>query len=45
MADIIEQESRKIEAVAVMLAQTREDALTPDELASLLSDVSTNGTV
>ncbi|WP_170426890.1 trypsin-like peptidase domain-containing protein [Ruegeria arenilitoris] len=35
LADSIEQESRKIEAVAVMLAQTREDALTPDDLASL----------
>jgi S1-C subfamily serine protease len=35
LAESIEQESRKIEAVAVMLAQTREDALTPDDLASL----------
>ena len=35
LADSIEQESRKIEAIAVMLAQTREDALTPDDLASL----------
>ena len=35
LADSIEQESRKIEAVAVMLAQTREDALTPDDFASL----------
>ncbi|WP_170462281.1 trypsin-like peptidase domain-containing protein [Ruegeria arenilitoris] len=35
LADSIEQESRKIEAVAIMLAQTREDALTPDDLASL----------
>ncbi|WP_108861400.1 trypsin-like peptidase domain-containing protein [Ruegeria sp. Alg231-54] len=35
LADSIEQESRKIEAVAVMLAQTREDALAPDDLASL----------
>ncbi|WP_171236395.1 trypsin-like peptidase domain-containing protein [Ruegeria sp. HKCCA6837] len=35
LADSIEQESRKIEAVAIMLAQTREDALTPKDLASL----------
>lgn len=35
LAESIEQESRKIEAVAVLLAQTREDALTPDDLASL----------
>ncbi len=35
LAASIEQESRKIEAVAIMLAQTREDALTPDDLASL----------
>ncbi len=35
LADSIQQESRKIEAVAVMLAQTRENALTPDDLASL----------
>ncbi|MFA3920817.1 trypsin-like peptidase domain-containing protein [Ruegeria hyattellae] len=35
LATSIEQESRKIEAVAVVLAQAQEDALTPDDLASL----------
>jgi serine protease Do len=35
LAENLENEARKIEAVAVMLAQTREDALTPDDLAAL----------
>ncbi|WP_170381626.1 trypsin-like peptidase domain-containing protein [Ruegeria atlantica] len=37
LADSIEQEAHKIEAVAVMLAQTREDVLTPEDLAALRS--------
>ncbi|WP_281973015.1 trypsin-like peptidase domain-containing protein [Ruegeria faecimaris] len=35
LADSLERESRKIEAVAVMLAQTREDSLTPEDLGAL----------
>ena len=35
LADSLERESRKIEAVAVMLAQTQEDALTPEDLGAL----------
>ncbi|KUJ82312.1 trypsin-like peptidase domain-containing protein [Ruegeria profundi] len=35
LAESIDEESRKIEAVAVMLAQTREDALTPEDLNAL----------
>ncbi|WP_170475658.1 trypsin-like peptidase domain-containing protein [Ruegeria arenilitoris] len=37
LAESIQQESRKIEAVAVMLAQTREDAITPEDLSALRS--------
>ncbi|WP_170760058.1 trypsin-like peptidase domain-containing protein [Ruegeria lacuscaerulensis] len=37
LADSLRQESGKIEAVAVMLAQTREDALTPEDLNALKS--------
>lgn len=35
LANLLEQEANKIEAVAVILAQTREDALTPADLAAL----------
>ncbi|WP_170397476.1 trypsin-like peptidase domain-containing protein [Ruegeria arenilitoris] len=35
LADSLKQESLKIEAVAVMLTQTREDALTADDLVAL----------
>jgi S1-C subfamily serine protease len=37
----LEQEARRIEAVAVMLAQTREEALTPADLATLQAELET----
>lgn len=35
LADSLQQEARKIEAVAAMLSQTREDVLTPEDLVAL----------
>ena len=39
LAASLEQEARRIEAVAVMLAQTREEALTPADLATLQAEL------